>query len=129
MGLDLYLVARKNVATFSEEHAKIVDACGVKSDGGSAYITIEINVIYWRKAEFIANWLREVASKHAGGLGPDVLQELAKFCIQVVETKKIVETPATDEEIRQAMYGVERTHALLQNRRLDKYDFDFVDSY
>ncbi len=96
MGLDMYLEARRFVSGYShsgEEEQKLFNELAKAVDMQDAhderYITINVNVAYWRKANAIHEWF--VKNVQGGEddcksyyVGREKLQELHDICRKVV---------------------------------------------
>jgi len=101
MGLDMYLTAKKYLWSDEDKElsAKINELVGVKADmenrwNGSSLVVkqIEVDAMYWRKANAIHGWFVEQCQ---GGkdecqesyVSRDKLNELLSYCRQALETK------------------------------------------
>jgi hypothetical protein len=101
MGLDMYLTAKRYLWTEQDDElsAKINEAIGVDADrkqrfNGSSLVVkgIEIEAMYWRKANAIHNWF--VCNIQGGEddckeyqVNRGALEELLSSCRQALETK------------------------------------------
>ena len=101
MGLDMYLNARVSVSGFefdSPEQRKVysgvMNAVGLDKleSEDFPFATVEVCVIYWRKANAIHNWFVENVQDNNDDCGSyyvsvEKLTELRDACISVVERK------------------------------------------
>jgi hypothetical protein len=101
MGLDMYLTAKKYLWSDADKElsAKINDLIGVKADmenrwNGSSLVVkqIEVDAMYWRKANAIHNWFvcniqggEDECKEYQVNRGE--LEELLSYCRQALETK------------------------------------------
>lgn len=99
MGLDQYLEARRFVSGYS--HSKddeqnmykgLLEVVGLTEAADERFLTVSVNVAYWRKANHIHNWF--VANVQDGvddcksyWVSRDKLMELEALCRRVVATQ------------------------------------------
>ena len=153
MGLDMYLTAKKYLWSDADKElsAKINDLIGVKADmenrwNGSSLVVkqIEVDAMYWRKANAIHNWF--VCNIQGGEdeckeyqVNRGALEELLSYCRQALETKdpEILEPKggfffgSTDideyywHDIEQTVIGLERALTLPEK----EYEFYYQASW
>lgn len=153
MGLDMYLTAKKYLWSDSDKDlsAKINDLIGVKADmenrwNGSSLVVkqIEVDAMYWRKANAIHNWF--VCNIQGGEdeckeyqVNRGALEELLSYCRQALETRdpEILEPKggfffgSTDideyywHDIEQTVIGLERALTLPEK----EYEFYYQASW
>jgi len=98
MGLDMYLEARRFVSGYSHSKFKerdlfktITEAVGMEKMHDERFATVNVNVLYWNKANHIHNWfVREVqGGKDDCGtyrVSREKLRELGEVCQRVAES-------------------------------------------
>ena len=153
MGLDMYLTAKKYLWSDADKElsAKINDLIGVKADmenrwNGSSLVVkqIEVDAMYWRKANAIHNWF--VCNIQGGEdeckeyqVNRGALEELLSYCRQALETRdpEILEPKggfffgSTDideyywHDIEQTVIGLERALTLPEK----EYEFYYQASW
>jgi hypothetical protein len=101
MGLDMYLTAKKYLWSDEDKElsTKINELVGVKADmenrwNGSSLVVkqIEVDAMYWRKANAIHGWFVEQCQDgrdecQESYVSRDKLNELLSYCRQALETK------------------------------------------
>ena len=97
MGLDMNLSAHKYLSGYSfvdaaerEAFEKITDLLGVKADSHSPYLTADVSIAYWRKANAIHGWFVEncqngVDDCRSAYVKREQLEELRDLCGEVIE--------------------------------------------
>jgi hypothetical protein len=102
MGLDMYLNARAYVSNYDFSKAQerktytdMVKVLGLEKAASkdSSFATLEVCVIYWRKANSIHNWFVENVQDNQDDCGSyyverEKLIELRDACISVIERKE-----------------------------------------
>lgn len=157
MGLDMHLRAEKYISDFSHEEGKnsaeinsILESAGfdrsdVTEDSPSVRVTV--NVLYWRKANAIHNWIVENVQDGEDDCGSyhisrDNLGELADTCAEVIKNPNSAEDvmPVTSgfffgstEYDEYYFEEIERTRtslmAILSNPHFDKCEFYYESSW
>lgn len=104
MGLDMYLSATKYISGWDHgkneakaEFAKILEAVNMDSEdiaSGSPSGTLELNVMYWRKANAIHNWFVQHVQSGKDDCNPyhvgrDQLKELSQECQKVLANREL----------------------------------------
>lgn len=97
MGLDMYLEARKFIGGYAHQNEeerqtfnKIVDAVDMSGMHDERFMTVNVNVAYWRKANHIHQWFIDNVQGgeddcRSYGVSREQLLELENLCRKVVE--------------------------------------------
>jgi len=130
MGLDMYLEARRFVSGYShsgEEERQLFDELAKAVDMQDAhderYITINVNIAYWRKANAIHDWFVKNVQDGEDDcksyyVGREKLQELHDLCLKVVKAG----TPEVAMELLPTASGF-----FFGDTEYDEYYFEQVD--
>lgn len=98
MGLDMYLEARRFVSGYShsgsdeqEMFRQIVDSVGMSDAHDERFVTVNVNVAYWRKANAIHDWFVKNVQDGEDDcktyyVPREKLMELEELCRRVVQS-------------------------------------------
>ena len=152
MGLDMYLRAKKYVSNYEfwpeekELNKKLRESLGVDHiSDDHASVEVAIGVGYWRKANQIHAWFVENVQKgedncHEYYVDREQLKELLDLCKETLETKNAELLPpqsgfffgSTDIDEyywSDIEHTIEMLESVLNDRALDKFDFQYQSSW